>query len=245
MTVSHVPFLREILFSNETINVKFQCTCSIAASSGIEGQQAWKSLENCKNGFNLIWTPDRSVIWQITAFHSEVLKYSITKTIMRYWVTSVIYLVGKWLFIKGRNTARLDQSQGQKYSLTMSFMYYTKPSLSRRSIYCTGSNITLDGDSGYLNSLSETIWSRKAPSERPIASQWRYANTNKTLLPDKWWFLMLGWCNWSEFNRGHTLLFTDSKCCRDSISYLLLCHNTHLFRKMCNKRSGWQFQPRL
>lgn len=76
LKISHVSFLREILSSNETINVKFQWICSVAANSGIESLQAQKSLLKCKKGFNLICTPDRSVIEQITAFYSEVLKYS-------------------------------------------------------------------------------------------------------------------------------------------------------------------------
>lgn len=112
-------------------------------------------------------------------------------------------------------------------------MSYVKPSLSRKSINCSVSGITLDGDSGYPNSLSETVGCRKAHSQRPTVNQRLHANTSKTLLPDKWWFLMLGWCHCSEFNRGHTLLFTDSKCCRGSISYLLLCHNTHFFSERC------------
>lgn len=178
MKVSHTPFPREILFSNETINVKFQFTCSIAASSDIEGLQAWKSLENCKKGFNLIWTPDRSVIRQITAFPFRSFKILYHRKHLEILHNWLYLLAGEVTFYKGEKHSKTWQ--GQKYSLTMSFMSYIKPLLSRRSINCTGSNITLDGDSGYLNSLSETIRSRKAPSERPVASQWLHANTNKT-----------------------------------------------------------------
>lgn len=155
------------------------------------------------------------------------------------WVNIFIYLVGHWLFIKGKTQKALTRAKDRNI-LLLCFMSYVKPSLSRKSINCTASNITLAGDSGYPNSLQ-----RQEDVERSTVNQWLHANTSETLMPDKWWFLMLGWCNYSEFNRGHTLLFTDSKCCRGSISYLLLCHNTHLFRKMCNKRSGWQFQPRF
>lgn len=141
-------FAREILFSNETINVKFQWTCSVAASSGTEGLLAWNSSRTVKRA--LIYPLHPTDQWHgITAFHAEVSKYSITENILGKYL---YLLVGHWLFIKGKTQKALTRAKDRKI-LLLCFMSYVKPSLSRKSINCTASNITLAGDSGYPNSL--------------------------------------------------------------------------------------------